>query len=250
MKIIIIDDEQKGRESLHKLLEMYCKEVDVVAMASNAEEAYQLIVSHKPQIVFLDIEMPGGDGFSLLDKFPERDFKVVMTTAFEDYAIKAVKHQAFDYLLKPIDIDELVFAIDTARKDLERNAPVQPFGPENGSCAVQRLNYNGRVALPVRDGIFYLMVSDIVRVESDGGYSTFFARDGAKYLVSKNLKDYEDLLPEKKFFRVHKSHLINMDKVRKFIRTDGNFIEMEDGSVVEIARRKKDEFLQLMSQAS
>lgn len=247
MKVIIIDDEQKGRESLRKLLEIYCKDVEVVAMASDSEEAYQLINDHKPHVVFLDIEMPGGDGFSLLDKFPVRHFKVIMTTAFEDYAIKAVKHQAFDYLLKPIDIDELMFAVDTAKKDLERHAPEKSFEPGTGSYAMPRLSLTGRVALPVKDGIFYLMVSDIVRIESDGGYSTFFAKDGAKYLVAKNLKDYEDILPEKQFFRVHKSHLINMDKVKKYIRTDGNFLEMEDGSVVEIARRKKDEFLQLMN---
>lgn len=247
MKVIIIDDEQKGRESLQKLLEIYCRDTEVVATASHVEEAYQLISSHKPHLVFLDIEMPGGNGFSLLDKFPERDFKVIMTTAFEDYAIKAVKHHAFDYLLKPIDIDELVVAVDTAKKDLERQAPEQSFEPGTGSYAAQRLSFMGRIALPVKDGIFYLTVSDIVRIESDGGYSTFYTRDGAKYLVAKNLKDYEDILPEKKFFRVHKSHLINMDKVKKYIRTDGNFIEMEDGSIVEIARRKKDEFLQLMN---
>ncbi len=248
MKVIIIDDEQKGRESLQKLLEIYCKNTEVVALASNVEEAYQLIGSHKPHIIFLDIEMPGGNGFSLLDKFQERDFKVIMTTAFEDYAIKAVKHHAFDYLLKPIDIDELMFTVDTAKKDLERQALLQSFEPgADSSYVAQRLSLTGRIALPVKDGIFYLMVSDIIRIESDGGYSTFFARDGAKYLVAKNLKDYEDILPEKKFFRVHKSHLINMDKVKKYIRTDGNFLEMEDGSVVEIARRKKDEFLQLMN---
>ncbi len=247
MKAIIIDDEQKGRESLQKLLKIYCKETEVVAVASNIEEAYQLIGFHKPHVVFLDIEMPGGNGFMLLDKFPQRDFKVIMTTAFEDYAIKAVKHHAFDYLLKPIDIDELMFAMDTAKKDLERRTLSQSIEPGTGSYAVQRLTLTGRIALPVKDGIFYLMVSDIVRIESDGGYSTFFAKDGAKYLVARNLKDYEDILPEKKFFRVHKSHLINMDKVKKYIRTDGNFLEMEDGSVVEIARRKKDEFLQLMN---
>lgn len=245
MKAIIVDDEQRGRESLQKLLEMYCKHVEVVAMASNVEEAHQLIVSHKPHVVFLDIEMPGGHGFMLLDKFQERSFKVIMTTAFEDYAIKAIKHHAFDYLLKPIDIDELVFAIDTAKKDLDKEMPSPSIEP--GALTPQRLTLSGRIALPVKDGIFYLVVSDLVRIESDGGYSTFFAKDGAKYLVAKNLKDYEDILPEKSFFRVHKSHLINMDKVKKYIRTDGNFIEMEDGSVVEIARRKKDEFLQLMN---
>jgi two-component system, LytTR family, response regulator len=247
MKVIIIDDEQKGRESLQKLLEIYCIGVEVVAMASDITEANDLIRLHKPHVVFLDIEMPGGDGFSLLDKFPGRDFEVIMTTAFEDYAIRAVKHHAFDYLLKPIDMDELVFAVDTAKRTLGRHAPEQAKESAPDHAVPQKLALNGRVALPVKDGIFYLVVSDIIRIESDGGYSTFYTVDGKKYLVAKNLKDYEDILPDKNFFRVHKSHLINIDKVKKYIRTDGNFLEMEGGSVVEIARRKKEEFLQLMN---
>lgn len=244
MKVIIVDDEQKGRESLLKLLENYCSNVEVAGMAADAAEAGALINTHQPQVVFLDIEMPGGDGFSLLEQFPQRNFKVILTTAFEDYAIKAVKHQAFDYLLKPIDIDELVFALDTARRALEKEDQAVSIPPNSGA---QRLSWNARLPIPVKDGIFYLQVADIIRIESDGGYSIFYARDGGKYMVAKNLKEYEDLLPEKNFFRIHKSHLINIDKVRKYIRTDGNFIEMEDGSVVEIARRKKEEFLQLMN---
>lgn len=243
MKVIIIDDEQKGRESLKKLVEIYCKDVEVVAMASNIEDACNVIDLHKPHIVFLDIEMPGGNGFLLLDKFPERNFKVIMTTAFEDYAIKAIKHHIFDYLLKPVDVDELVFAVDSIKKMSEP----QGLTSIANSVAIQKMNLTSRLALPIREGIFYLTVSEIVRVESDGGYSTFYATDGKKYIVSKNLKDYEEILPEKEFFRVHKSHLINIKKVKKYIKTDGNFIEMEDGSVVEIARRKKDEFLQMMN---
>lgn len=247
MNVIIIDDEEKGRESLRKLLQVYCKDVEVMAMASNITEAYELILKHKPQLVFLDIEMPGGNGFSLLDKIPGREFEVIMTTAFEDYAIRAVKHHAFDYLLKPIDIDELVFAVDTVKRTLGKNLPEQVKESDTGSLALQKLTLTSRLALPVKDGVFYLMVSDIIRIESDGGYSTFYACDGNKYLIAKNLKDYEDILPDKNFFRIHRSHLINIDKVKKYIRTDGNFLEMEDGSVVEIARRKKDEFLQLMN---
>jgi len=243
MKAIIIDDEQKGREILQKLIEQYCdNDLEIVAVASNVIDAFKLIGFHKPQLIFLDIEMPGGNGFSLLDKFSTTDFKVIITTAFDDYAIKAIKHHAFDYLLKPIDIDELVQAVASVKAAISRETADKKELP-----ALQRLSLSSRLALPVKDGIFYLIVSDIMRVESDGGYSTFHTGDGKKYVVSKNLKEYEDLLPEKEFFRVHKSHLINIKKVKKYIRTDGNFIEMEDGSIVEIARRKKDEFLQMMN---
>jgi len=247
MKAIIIDDEQKGRENLQKLIQEYCKQVEIVAMASGVVEAYNLILQHKPDLIFLDVEMPSGSGFSLLDKFNSADFKIIITTAFDEYALRAIKHHAFDYLLKPIDIDELVFTVDSVKKVLGNSAP-PVSGPD--IQGVQKLTVTSRVALPIKDGIFYLNVSDIIRVESNGGYSTFYAGDGKKYMVAKNLKEYEEILPEREFFRVHKSHLINIKKVKKYIKTDGNFIEMEDGSVVEIARRKKDEFLNIMNQGN
>ncbi len=245
MKAIIIDDEQKGREILQKLIQDYCQEIEIVALAANSSEAYELIMDHKPHVIFLDIEMPNGNGFSLLDKFETRNFQTIITTAFDDYAIKAIKHKALDYLLKPIDIDELIYAVNTAKKNHEKTSSLKV---SSESTFLQKLGLTSRLALPIKEGIFYLTVSEIIRVESDGGYSTFFSADGKKYMVSKNLKDYEDILPEKEFFRAHKSHLINIKKVKKYIKTDGNFIEMEDGSLVEISRRKKDEFLQLMSQ--
>lgn len=244
MKVIIIDDEQKGRESLQKLIKNYCKEAEVVAMTGDITEAYELILEHKPHVVFLDVEMPGGDGFSLLNKFTVRDFKVIMVTAFDDYAIRAVRHQAFDYLLKPVDIDDLISALDAAAKSLQSEGKLMVAG--QAMPEPQRLSINSRLPLPVKEGIFYLMVHNIMRIESDGGYCTFHTCDAKKYVVARNLKDYEDLLPDKKFFRVHKSHLINIDKVKKYIRTDGNFLEMEDGAIVEISRRRKDEFLQIM----
>lgn len=244
MKAIIIDDEQKGRESLQKLINEYCKYIDVIALASDVEEGYALITIHKPHIVFLDIEMPGGSGFSLLDKFNIIDFKVIITTAFDDYAIKAIKHHAFDYLLKPIDVDELQRSVDPIRRTIESSV----LNDSPNASGHQKLSLTSRLALPIKEGIFYMTVSEIVRIESDGGYSTFYATDGKKYVVSKNLKEYEDILPEKEFFRIHRSHLINIKKVKKYIKTDGNFIEMEDGSVVEISRRKKEEFLEMMNQ--
>lgn len=243
IQAIIVDDDQKGIETLHKLIRDYCKDVEVVAMCSNIREAYSLILLHKPHVVFLDVEMPEGDGFSLLDKFRERDFQIIMTTAFDEYALKAIKHHAFDYLLKPIDTDELMFAVDCVKKVLK-------ITPAAEQAANQKLTLSSRLALPVKEGIVYLTVADIVRVESDEGYSVFYNTDGKKYIVSKHLKEYEEVLPEKEFFRIHKSHLINVKKVKKYIRTEGNFIEMEDGSVVEIARRKKDEFLQVMNELS
>lgn len=245
MRAIIIDDEKKGREILKSLIETYCKEVEIIAQASNADEGFEMIQKHEPDVVFLDVEMPSGDGFSLLERFDEITFQIIFTTAFDDYAIKAIKFHALDYLLKPIDIDELRIAVENVKKALQ-----EENGADNRYMEMlqSRKENTGKLALPIKDGIVYLSISEIVRVESDGAYSIFYTDCGKKHLSSKNLGEYEEILPSFGFFRVHRSHIINVKKVKKFIRSDGNFIEMEDGSRVEIARRKKDEFLEMMNQ--
>jgi two-component system LytT family response regulator len=245
MTAIIVDDEKKGRETLLKMVEKYCPELEVKGMAASVEEAHALIVEHQPHIVFLDIEMPGEDGFALLEKFEVVPFHVVFVTAYDHYALKAIKHNALDYLLKPIDMDDLQQVIVKLKKTPVSQLPPQRF---DGVMAGRKLAYNSKLALPVKDGLIYLTVSDIIRIESDGSYSTFYTSDAKKYVVSRNLKEYEDALPVTHFFRSHKSHVINIYRVKKYLRTDGYFVEMEDGSVVEIARRKKDEFLQLMGE--
>lgn len=245
MRAIIIDDEKKGREILKSLIETYCKEVEIIAQASNADEGYEMIQKHEPDVVFLDVEMPSGDGFSLLERFDEITFQIIFTTAFDDYAIKAIKFHALDYLLKPIDIDELRVAVENVKKALQGEQGVDNRYME---MLQSRKENTGKLALPIKDGIVYLSISEIVRVESDGAYSIFYTDCGKKHLSSKNLGEYEEILPSFGFFRVHRSHIINVKKVKKFIRSDGNFIEMEDGSRVEIARRKKDEFLEMMNQ--
>lgn len=245
MKAVIIDDEKKGRDILLKLIQNYCKSVNVVALGTNADEGYELIIKHNPDVIFLDIEMPNGNGFSLLEKFEEIQFQIIFTTAYDNYAIKAIKYHALDYLLKPIDIDELQLAVESVKKIIESKSVSNRYSEFLTS---RKLELSGRLAVPVKDGIAYLTVADIIRVESDGSYSTFYTSDAKKYVASKNLGEFEEMLPSKEFFRAHKSHLINVKKVKKYIRTDGNFVEMEDGSMVEVARRKKDEFLQIMNE--
>lgn len=247
MRAVIIDDEKKGRETLQKLLENYCREVEVAGMASNIDEGYELLKKQEPDVVFLDVEMPTGSGFELLEKFDEVPFQVIFTTAYDSYAVKAIKFHALDYLLKPIDIDELRAAVDNMQK-LMLHKPSENRYTE--FVTARKLEATGKIPLVVKEGIVYITVSEIVRIESDGGYSIFYTVGDKKYVASKNLKEYEDILPGKEFFRIHKSHLINMRKVKKFIRVDGYFVEMEDGSTVEIARRKKDEFLQMMNELS
>lgn len=247
MKAIIIDDERKGREALRKLLEKYASEVEICATADNIHDGYHLIKEHHPDVVFLDVEMPNGSGFDLLEKFDELSFEVVFTTAYDSYALKAIKVHALDYLLKPIDLDELVQAVENVRKAMQTKPVVNRYAE---FLTARKLEFTGKIPLAVKEGIVYITVSEIIRVESDGGYSTFYTTDQKFYVTSRNLKEYEDMLPVKEFFRIHKSHLINMKRVKKFLRVDGYHVEMEDGSTVEISRRKKDEFLQLMNELS
>lgn len=242
LKAVIIDDETAAINALQLLMKKHTPEVEVVGHATKAREGITLIETHSPDIVFLDVSMPDMSGFALLKEVGQYDFHLVFTTAHERFAIQAIKHQAADYLLKPIDIDELKTAVE--RILLAQNSGNQRLVKP---VALQRLQYSGRIALPVKEGVIYLPIADIVWVESDGNYSTFHTVESKKYLVAKNIGEYEQLLPDSEFFRAHKSHLLNIRKVKKFVRTDGYFAEMEGGARLEIARRKKEEFLQVMN---
>lgn len=241
LKAIIIDDEKAAIKTLTVLLEKHVPEVQLVGASANCTEGIVQIEEQKPDIIFLDISMPEMNGFTLLQQLKFRDFHLIFTTAHEHYAIQAIKHHATDYLLKPIDIDELKQAIQTV---------LHARIPRDETSEVRRLELGSRIGLPIREGLVYHTVSDIIWIESQGNYCTFHTVDEKKYMVSKNIGEYEDLLPEREFFRPHKSYLINMRKVKKYIRTDGYFVEMSDGAIVEISRRKKDEFLQLMNGTS
>lgn len=245
LKAIIIDDEMAAIKTLNVLIEKHVPEVRVTGFASAGIKGISMIDELKPDIVFLDISMPDMSGFSLLQKLEHKDFHLVFTTAHEQYAIQAIKHHATDYLLKPIDADELKQAVQTIISQRQHTVP-----PKAEDNTTRRLEMKSMIGLPIKEGLVYHQVSDIIWIGSQGNYCTFHIKDAGKYLVSKNIGEYEEILPAGEFFRAHKSYLINIRKVRKYIRTDGYFAEMEDGSVIEISRRKKDEFLGLMNELS
>jgi len=241
LRTIIIDDEKAAIQTLSLLLKRHIADVSVIAMTTSAANGIEAIEKEKPDVVFLDISMQDMDGFSLLQRLNYRNFHLIFTTAHERYALKAIKHHAFDYLVKPIDIDELKQAIQAI-------TILKPeIAPHSEILAISKLTHNNRIGLPIKEGLVYHLVADIIWIASDGNYCTFYTSDTKKYVVSKNIGEYQDILPDDLFFRVHKSYLINIKRVKKFIRSDGYFVEMEDGSKVEISRRKKDEFLRLMN---
>jgi two-component system LytT family response regulator len=239
---LIIDDEKKNRDSLQKLLKQNCPDVRILDEADSVAKALQAIRKHQPQLVFLDIEMPGQTGFDLLRQLNKIDFKIIFVTAHSHYAIRAIKFSAVDYLLKPIDSTDLIQAVEKAMMEIGINHHLQNKGLlENIDAGSKH-----KLAVPVKDGLVFLIPDEIIRLEADGTYTHIFI-SGAKFTATKNIKEYEDILTEQHFFRSHKSHLINLRHVKRFSREDGYFVQMSDSSRAEVSRRKQEEFIEVMS---
>lgn len=241
---VIIDDEDRGREFLSKLLLEYCTSVKVVAKADSISTGIAAIHQHKPDLVFLDIMMPGGTGFDLLEEIGTIDFDIVFTTAHDNFAIRAIRFSALDYLLKPIDVEELQIAVDRVKNKTEAEIDTNKKNVQVFLDNVRGVNPFNQIVLPTLEGLIFVRVEEIVRCQGEGSYSRIFLFEQDSVLVSRNLKEIEGLLLDNGFFRVHKSHLINLNHIRKYIKGSGGFVIMSDGAEVEIAKRKKDEFIE------
>jgi len=241
---IIIDDEPGNIATLHGLLKEYCPDVEVIATASNITDGYRIITQLKPQVVFLDIEMPQGNAFDLLDKLLPISFEVIFVTAFNDYAIKAFKYAALDYILKPVNIRELKDAthrIAARVKEKNTNARIESL-----LSNLKQDNADVRnIGLPSSEGLYFEDISNIMSITAVGNYTNVFIRGKQKEVVTKSIKEFEELLPASIFCRVHHSHIININFVKKYYKGRGGYVEMQDGSKIEISARKKDDFFAL-----
>jgi len=237
---IIVDDELKGRIALKQKLQDYCPMVEILGEASDGAEGITLIEKLKPQILFLDIEMPRMDGFEMLRQIDNKDFHIIFTTAYDQYAIKAIKYAAFDYLLKPVDIEELKAAVDKAHQRTTQLTSKKLETLEHNLQSLQTLN---KLAIPTLEGYLFFDISHIIHLEAQSNYTAIYFTDYPKLIASRTLKDFEDLLPSEIFFRPHHSHIINLNYIKRYIKGDGGQIEMQNGNFVTVARRKKDEFL-------
>ncbi len=246
IKAIIVDDEKKSREVLMGLIDRYCPDVFVLIQADGCLDGIEKVKEYNPDIVFLDIQMPDGSGFNFLEAFDDFKFEVIFTTAHDQYAIKAIKYSALDYLLKPINPDDLKEAID---KFLQK----QNKGQINKNIKVLLENMkltdstSKKIILSTSEGIHILSTDEIIRCESDDYYTKFFLTNGNPIMISKTLKQNEAMLSDFNFIRPHKSHLVNIKFIKSYLKVDGGYILMTDGSKIPVSRRKRESIINILN---
>lgn len=237
---VIVDDEPKAIQGLSWELTNFSDEITILETFTSPEKALDFLKNNTPDCLFLDIQMPTMDGFQFLEKLTNRDFPVIITTAYDEYAIKALKHEAIDYLLKPIDSDDLNETIEKIKKFNSKLFSIEKLERLllgfNGTQANQKITVNS-------DGkLIFINIDDIIFVQSDGNYSTIYLKNNQKKVVTKKLKDINNLLPENSFFRTHNSYIVNLHKIKEFLKTEGYLI-MESNHKIPVARQRKTEFL-------
>ncbi len=246
IKAVIIDDEARSRSVLREMLHQFCPEVSIVADAGDLQQAVKLISEHQPNLAFLDVNMPNGSGFEVLQAFPQADFEVIFITAHDEHALRAIKVSALDFLLKPINIRELQEAVQKAKIKLAQK------GEQNHlKVLIENLSQNfkgqSKIAVPVAKGLRFIPLEHIVRLEADGNYTRLYLLHEKGLLSTRHLKEYEELLSVSVFFRAHHSHLINLHHIVEYHRGEGGSVSMVDQSHVPIAKRRKKAFLELFN---
>jgi two-component system LytT family response regulator len=241
IKAIIVDDEPYSCESLATLLEQYCPAVKTAAICHSGEEGLAAIEANPPQILFLDIEMPKMNGFEMLERIPVVNFEIIFTTSYDQYAIKAIRFSALDYLLKPIDREDLQKAVQKVIQRLNYPAPQQL------EILLHKLQHSAssiqKIALPTMEGLQMVAVSSIISCASDSNYTSLMLKNKQKVVVSKTLKEIEEMLEEYSFLRVHHSFLVNLNEVNKYVKGEGGYLIMSDDSTVDVSRSKKEMLL-------
>lgn len=244
LKAIIADDESAARETLRNYVERYCPDVEIIAEAKDVPEAIAVVKNLKPDLLFLDVEMPFGNAFDVLDQTADQGYETIFVTAFSEYAIQALNFSAAYYILKPVSIEELVKAVGKVRENLESEDTVN-----RSAVLAQNLQNpeNRKLVVPTTHGFEVLQVNEIIRLSGSGNYTEIFMTGGRKKVVSKVLKHFQDLLENQGFKRVHKSHLVCMEHVQAYQRGRGGVLTMADGAEIEVSPNKKQEILDYYS---
>lgn len=243
---ILIDDEVNSRNALHKKISLNCPSIQIVAQCNDAEEGILAIEKYQPQVVFLDIEMPRMNGFAMLEKLKNKHFNIVFTTAYNQYAINAIKFGAFDYLVKPIDVEELIVV---AKKLDEQKQYVN--NSERLDILLNQISPNNKstiqkIAIATQTGLEFIPIDSILYLEAIGNYTQLHFTDGKKLMASKTLKEFEDLLEQHSFFRIHNASLVNLVFVKKYIKGDGGQVQLSNDLILDVARRRKEELVEML----
>jgi len=246
IRCILIDDERNALEMMEWLIKTYCPQVEIVDMCTSAQQGIESINAHKPDVIFLDIEMPRMNGFDMLEQFDKLFFDVVFCTAYDQFAIKAFKYSALNYLLKPVDPEDLKATI--ARIEERKSIPSK----EQFELLLQNINQPvkstpQRIALTTGDGMIFVPTTDIIYCEAESNYTSVVLANGKKVVVSKVLKDIDEALSGPDFCRVHSSFLINVNRIKKYVRGDGGYLIMDDDTNISISRNRRQEFMELFS---
>lgn len=242
IRTVLIDDEIDSIRVLERILEGYCPQVEILGKADGVESALLLIQATRPDLVFLDIEMTQGNAFDLLNQLQPVGFQVIFVTAFDNYAVRAFKYSAVDYLLKPLDIDDLCSAVERVVERLKGNNVLDQMKALLHNVETFQVSQQ-KMAIPTITGLLFVALQDIVRFEAKGSYTTIFLSSGDPVLATRNIKEYEDLLPAAIFCRIHNSHIINIHKIQTYHKGRGGYVVMEDGNSIEVASRRREEFL-------
>jgi two-component system LytT family response regulator len=246
IKAILLEDEQHSRQLLYEMLTEHFKNIEVLAVCENTEDAAIAIARHHPDLVISDIELDNNSVFDMLQSLRSIDFEVIFTTAHEKYALQAIKFSALDYLLKPFGLDDLTNAINQYQIKLNKRQSARQFEVLFHNLKGLQ-NDTKKIALPTLNGLQVVSLKDIVRCQAEANYTIFFFGLAKKMVVTKSLKEFEDLLVDYDFIRVHNSHLINLNHIVKYTKGEGGVVAMSDGSEVDVSRRKKEEFLQRLA---
>ncbi len=242
LKAIIIDDEVRSRESLKQKIIWNCADVQIIAECENGEQGIKAIEEQKPDIVFLDVEMPRMNGFTMLQQLNNRNFELIFTTAYDHYAIRAIKFSALDYLVKPVEVEELKQAINIVKEKRKHNTSNERLETLLHNLMIEK-NQSNRIAIPSLEGLQFVEMNDIIYLEAESNYTFIYIKPSQKITVSKTLKDFEELLPHSIFIRIHHSFIINKNHVQKYLKGEGGQVIMSNSKTLDVARRKKEEFM-------
>ncbi len=241
IKVVIVDDESKAIQSLSWELGNFSDDIKIIKTFTNPEEAIIYLTKNRPDCLFLDIQMPTMDGFSFLDKLTHKEFAIVITTAYNEYAIKALKHEAIDYLVKPIDSDDLEKTIEKIKKFQKKNN--QHIEVEEMLLSFNAQLVQKKIIINTDGKLLFLLPEEIIYVESDGNYSTLNLENNQRLVITKKLKEVDKLLPSNSFFRIHNSYIVNLNKIKEYIKNDG-YVVLQTNQKIPVARQRKSDFLE------